>query len=38
MRGFQLVKQKDILTTSELIEEAVIKWQLNMTITEINVF
>ncbi len=28
MRGFQLRKQKDILTTSELIEEAVIKWQL----------
>ena len=28
MRGFQLMKHKDILTTSELIEEAVIKWQL----------
>ncbi len=28
MRGFQLIKKKDILTTSELIEEAVIKWQL----------
>ena len=28
MRGFQLIKHKDILTTSELIEEAVIKWQL----------
>jgi len=38
MRGFQLVKQRIFLTTSELIEEAVIKWQLNMTITEINVF
>jgi hypothetical protein len=29
LRGFQLMKQKDILTTAELIEEAVIKWQLN---------
>ncbi len=28
MRGYQLMKHKDILTTSELIEEAVIKWQL----------
>ena len=28
LRGFQLRKQKDILTTAELIEEAVIKWQL----------
>lgn len=28
LRGFQLIKHKDILTTSELIEEAVIKWQL----------
>lgn len=28
-RGFQLMKQKDIFTTAELIEEAVIKWQLN---------
>ncbi len=28
MRGFLLKKLKDILTTSELIEEAVIKWQL----------
>ena len=28
MRGFQLMKHNDILTTSELIEEAVIKWQL----------
>jgi hypothetical protein len=28
MRGYQLMKHKDILTTSELIEEAVLKWQL----------
>jgi len=28
MRGYRLRKHKDILTTSELIEEAVIKWQL----------
>ena len=29
MRGYLLRKQKDILNTAELIEEAVIKWQLN---------
>jgi hypothetical protein len=29
LRGYQLIKQRDILTTRELIEEAVIKWQLN---------
>lgn len=28
MRGYQLIKHKDIFTTNELIEEAVIKWQL----------
>jgi hypothetical protein len=29
LRGYQLKKLRDILTTRELIEEAVIKWQLN---------
>jgi hypothetical protein len=29
LRGYQLKKLRDILTTRELIEEAVLKWQLN---------
>lgn len=29
MRGFMLKKEKDILSTKELIDEAVVKWQLN---------
>jgi len=34
MRGFNLIKEKDILTTEELLENSLINWKLRMNNTE----